>query len=132
MSRPFPAQVLSERVDVRVDECLAAAREGYSFWAARCALSKRGFGDGAPLVGCPRLPDRPRCAWPVSERGPVAASLCPRRLALGQAVDGDRVESCVGHRSRRTAAAPHAALADLLKVARLAEQCPRAGREVAR
>ena len=84
-SRPCPAQVLSERVDVRVDECLAAAREGYSFWAARCALSKRGFGDGAPLVGCPRLPDRPRCAWPVSERGPVAASLCPRRLALASA-----------------------------------------------
>ncbi|KAH8094242.1 hypothetical protein JL720_4235 [Aureococcus anophagefferens] len=78
--------VLAERVPVRDAEALAAAREGRSFWSARCARSNAGYGDGAPVLACPTVPREPRCAWPISERGPLNASLCPRRWAIATAV----------------------------------------------
>ncbi|KAH8066542.1 hypothetical protein JL722_989 [Aureococcus anophagefferens] len=77
--------VLAERVPVRDAEALAAAREGRS-WSARCARSNAGYGDGAPVLACPTVPREPRCAWPISERGPLNASLCPRRWAIATAV----------------------------------------------
>ena len=78
--------VLAERVPVRDAEALAAAREGRSFWSARCARANAGYGDGAPVLACPTVPREPRCAWPISEQGPLNASLCPRRWAIATAV----------------------------------------------
>ncbi|KAH8072503.1 hypothetical protein JL721_3782 [Aureococcus anophagefferens] len=60
------------------------ARPG--FWSARCARSNAGYGDGAPVLACPTVPLEPRCAWPISEQGPLNASLCPRRWAIATAV----------------------------------------------